>query len=54
MSDCIFCRIIEGEIPSNTIYEDDDYKVILDNGEELPLSRRRAKGLKELIDTRKK
>ena len=29
-------------------------KVILDNGEELPLSRRRAKGLKELIDTRKK
>ncbi len=32
MSDCIFCRIIEGEIPSNTIYEDDDYKVILDNG----------------------
>ncbi|MCR5503633.1 MAG: HIT family protein [Lachnospiraceae bacterium] len=29
---CIFCRIIGGEIPSNTIYEDDDYKVILDNG----------------------
>lgn len=29
---CIFCKIIDGAIPSNTIYEDDDYKVILDNG----------------------
>ncbi|MCI5919324.1 MAG: HIT family protein [Roseburia sp.] len=27
---CIFCKIIAGEIPSNTIYEDDDFKVILD------------------------
>lgn len=27
---CIFCRIIDGEIPSNTIYEDDMFKVILD------------------------
>lgn len=24
MSDCIFCKIIKGEIPSNTIYEDDE------------------------------
>ncbi len=24
MSDCIFCRIIRGEIPSKKIYEDDD------------------------------
>ncbi|MBR4768496.1 MAG: HIT family protein [Lachnospiraceae bacterium] len=31
-ADCIFCRIIDGTIPSNTIYEDDSYKVILDNG----------------------
>ena len=23
MSDCLFCKIIEGEIPSNKIYEDD-------------------------------
>lgn len=32
MSDqnCIFCKIISGEIPSRTIYEDDDFKVILD------------------------
>ena len=28
--DCIFCKIIAGEIPSNTIYEDDDFKVIMD------------------------
>ncbi len=31
-ANCIFCKIIEGSIPSNTIYEDDSYKVILDNG----------------------
>lgn len=27
---CIFCKIIKGEIPSFTIYEDEFYKVILD------------------------
>ena len=27
---CIFCKIIGGQIPSSTIYEDDDFKVILD------------------------
>ena len=27
---CIFCKIIAGEIPSRTIYEDADFKVILD------------------------
>ncbi|KAI4451161.1 Protein hit [Eubacterium plexicaudatum ASF492] len=27
---CIFCKIIAGEIPSRTIYEDDEFKVILD------------------------
>ena len=25
-----FCKIIAGEIPSNTIYEDEEFKVILD------------------------
>ena len=30
--DCIFCKIAAGEIPSNTIYEDDSYRVILDLG----------------------
>lgn len=29
---CIFCRIIAGEIPSHTLYEDQKYKVILDVG----------------------
>ncbi len=24
MSDCIFCRIVKGEIPSNKVYEDDE------------------------------
>lgn len=28
--DCIFCKIIKGEIPSFTVYEDEDFKVILD------------------------
>ena len=27
---CIFCKIIAGEIPSYTIYEDEEFKVILD------------------------
>ncbi|NCC14814.1 MAG: HIT family protein [Clostridia bacterium] len=30
MSDCIFCKIINGEIPSATIYEDEEFKAILD------------------------
>ncbi|MBR6223118.1 MAG: HIT family protein [Lachnospiraceae bacterium] len=28
--DCIFCKIANGEIPSSTVYEDDDFRVILD------------------------
>lgn len=28
--ECIFCKIVAGEIPSNTIYEDEEFKVILD------------------------
>lgn len=27
---CIFCKIIAGEIPSATIYEDEEFQVILD------------------------
>lgn len=27
---CIFCKIANGEIPSNTIYEDEDFRAILD------------------------
>ncbi|MCF0133313.1 MAG: HIT family protein [Blautia sp.] len=32
MDDCIFCRIANGEIPSATLFEDDDFRVILDLG----------------------
>lgn len=28
--DCIFCKIANGEIPSATVYEDEDFRVILD------------------------
>lgn len=30
--DCIFCKIANGEIPSSTVYEDDDFRAILDMG----------------------
>lgn len=29
-NNCIFCKIAAGEIPSKTIYEDDNFRVILD------------------------
>ena len=32
MSDCIFCKIANVEIPSATLYEDEDFRVILDLG----------------------
>lgn len=28
--DCIFCKIVNGDIPSYCLYEDDSFKVILD------------------------
>lgn len=28
--ECVFCKIIAGEIPSYTIFEDNEFKVILD------------------------
>ena len=27
---CIFCKLANGDIPTNTIYEDADFRVILD------------------------
>lgn len=30
MEDCIFCKIVKGEIPSYTIYENDNVKVFMD------------------------
>jgi len=31
MNDCIFCKIVNGEIPCNKVYEDDDFLAFLDN-----------------------
>ena len=50
---CIFCRIANGEIPTACIYEDDLFKVILDNapsalGHALILPKRHADTLYEL------
>lgn len=30
MDNCIFCKIANGAIPSHTLYEDEDFRVILD------------------------
>lgn len=30
-NNCIFCKLANGDIPTNSIYEDDNFKVILDN-----------------------
>lgn len=29
-TNCIFCKIVNGEIPSRTLYEDNDFRVIFD------------------------
>ncbi|WLR51479.1 HIT family protein [Bacillus tianshenii] len=33
MSDCIFCKIINGALPSSKVYEDDDVLAFLDIGQ---------------------
>lgn len=30
MSDCLFCRIVDGELPAHTVYEDDHILAFLD------------------------
>ncbi|GAA0122189.1 MAG: histidine triad nucleotide-binding protein [Clostridium argentinense] len=37
MSDCIFCKIISGEIPSNKVYEDDKVFAFKDINPEAPI-----------------
>jgi len=32
MENCIFCKIANGEIPSRTVYENEEFRVILDMG----------------------
>ena len=36
MSDCIFCKIIKGEIPSDKLYEDDEILVFRDINPQAP------------------
>ena len=52
---CIFCKIANGEIPSTTLYEDEDFRVILDlgpatRGHALLLSKNHFANLFELDD----
>ncbi len=52
---CIFCKIAAGEIPSTTIYEDEDFRVILDiepasKGHALILPKEHYANLYELDD----
>lgn len=54
-ANCIFCKIATGEIPSRALYEDDDFKVILDlepatKGHALILPKSHADNLYELPD----
>ncbi len=36
MSDCLFCKIVEGNIPSSKVYEDDQYYAFNDIGPQAP------------------
>ena len=52
MSDCLFCRIVEGEIPSKRIYEDETAVAFLDinpwqQGHALVIPRRHVKDVLE-------
>ena len=52
---CIFCKIANGDIPAATLYEDEDFRVILDlgpasKGHALILPKEHAANLFELPD----
>ena len=55
MGDCVFCKIANGEIPAATLYEDEDFRVILDlgpasKGHSLILPKKHAANIYELPD----
>ena len=52
---CIFCKILAGEIPSTAVYEDDDFRAILDvnpaaRGHVIILPKNHAANIYELPD----
>ena len=54
-NNCIFCKIANGEIPAATVYEDEDFRAILDlgpasKGHTLILPKKHAANLFELPD----
>ncbi len=55
MDNCIFCKIVSGDIPSSAIYEDEDFKAIMDispasRGHVIILSKKHFDNLFELED----
>ena len=55
MNDCIFCKIIEGQVPSYKIYEDDKHIAILDitpvnQGHSLVITKKHAERIENLTD----
>lgn len=53
--ECLFCKIIAGEIPSTAVYEDDDFKAILDvnpaaRGHVIIIPKKHASNIYELED----
>lgn len=55
MSDCIFCKIINGDIPARKVYEDDDIIAILDisqvtKGHTLVISKEHVRNILDYSD----
>lgn len=53
--ECLFCKIIAGEIPSKAVYEDEDFKAILDvnpaaRGHVIIIPKKHASNIYELED----
>ncbi len=55
MNDCIFCKIIKGEVPCTKVYEDEDTLAFLDinpitKGHTLVIPKEHAKTIDKLSD----
>lgn len=55
MENCIFCKIISGDIPSTVLYEDEDFKAIMDispasKGHVILLTKKHFENIFELED----